>query len=125
MFKIPIPRVLAWSSDPNDPIEAEYIIEERATGVRLETIWEKLPWERKLQSIDQVVDMENRLTGITFDSHGCIYFMEDLRKLIDETGVDIAPLGPGSLKHFSMGPLTSRELWEGARRDMKLDRGPC
>ncbi|OJJ86067.1 uncharacterized protein ASPGLDRAFT_65230 [Aspergillus glaucus CBS 516.65] len=111
VFKIPVPRVLAWSSDPNNPVEAEYIIEERATG-------------RKLQSIDQVVDMENRLTGITFDSHGCIYFMEDLRTLIDETGVDIAPLGPGSLKHFSLGPLTSRELWEGARRDMKLDRGP-
>lgn len=69
MFKIRVPRVLAWSSDPNNPVEAEYIIEEKATGVKLETICEKLPWERKLQLTVQVVDVENRLTNITLNSH--------------------------------------------------------
>lgn len=26
---------------------------------------------------------------------------------------------------FSIGPLTSSELWNGARADMSLDRPPC
>ena len=51
--------------------------------------------------------------------------MEDLRSFIDEIGVYIAPLGPGPLKHFSMGPLTSRGLWKSTKKDVKLDRGPC
>lgn len=60
-----------------------------------------------------------------FESHGCIYFVDDLRSLTEEAEVDIRPAGPGSLGSFLIGPLVSRELWEGGRKDMGLDRGPC
>ncbi|BCR92704.1 uncharacterized protein ACHE_80604S [Aspergillus chevalieri] len=36
LLKIPVPRVLALSSVPNNPVEAEYIVEEKAYGTRLD-----------------------------------------------------------------------------------------
>ena len=70
--------------------------------------------------------MENKLTTITFDKHGCIYFKEDLRSLVGESeGIHTETVGSGVLERFSIGPLTTNELWTGTRRDMNLDRGPC
>lgn len=74
--------------------------------------------------VQQVVEMVKRLTSITFNSHGCIYFMEDLCSLAGEL-VEIQSLGPGPLERYSMGLLTCLSLWEGAKEDMKLDRRPC
>lgn len=50
--------------------------------------------------------------------------MEGLRSLAGES-VDIQPLDPGPLERYSMGPSTALSLWEGIKKDMKLDRGPC
>lgn len=119
--------MLSWSSDAaNNLVEAEYIIEEKAPGVRLGSVWNQWPRQLKLQLIAQVVDIENKLTTITFDKHGCIYFKEDLRSLVGEAE-DIHTQSGGSdvLERFSLGPLTTNELWSGTRRDMNLDRGPC
>lgn len=38
MFNIPVLQVLAWSSDAVNPVEAEYIITEKAPGVRLSSL---------------------------------------------------------------------------------------
>ncbi|KAE8373283.1 hypothetical protein BDV26DRAFT_297062 [Aspergillus bertholletiae] len=38
VFNIPVPRVLAWSFDAaNNPVEAEYIVTEKAPGSEAET----------------------------------------------------------------------------------------
>lgn len=118
---------MSWSCDAaSNLVEAEYIIEEKAPGVRLGSVWNLWPRELKLQLITQVVDLENRLTTITFDKHGCIYFKEDLRSLVGEAeDIHTHTVESDALKRFSIGPLTTNELWSGTRRDMKLDRGPC
>lgn len=36
---IPVPKVLAWSSDPTNPVGAEYIIMEKASGIQLFGTW--------------------------------------------------------------------------------------
>lgn len=122
-----MPRVFSWSCNASsNPVEAEYIIEEKAPGVRLGSVWHQWPREQKLQLITQVVDMENRLTQTTFDKHGCIYFKEDLRSFLGEADdLHSCPGADDHLKRFSIGPLTTNELWKGTRKDMKLDRGPC
>lgn len=85
MFDFPVPRILSWSTNSaNNSVEAEYIIEEKAPGVRLGSVWKQWPRNLKLQLITQVVDLEKRLTSITFDKHGCIYFKRDLSSLIGE-----------------------------------------
>ncbi|RAK81773.1 uncharacterized protein BO72DRAFT_482937 [Aspergillus fijiensis CBS 313.89] len=125
-FNIPTPRILAWSSDAaSTPVEAKYIIEEKAAGVRLGSVWSQWPRRTKLKLIEQVVDLENKLTTTTFPKHGCIYFKEDLRSL---TGRVEKPNDDSSadevLQRFAIGPLTSPALWNGTRGDMELDRGP-
>ncbi|KAL2368629.1 hypothetical protein RJZ57_006990, partial [Blastomyces gilchristii] len=84
IFNIPVPRILAWSSDASNPVGAEYIIEEKASGVRLGSLWNH--WSRgpKLKIITQIAQIEDVLTSISFPKHGCIYFKEDLLAL---TGV--------------------------------------
>ncbi|KAJ9322920.1 hypothetical protein DTO027B5_2962 [Paecilomyces variotii] len=126
IFNVPVPQILAWSSDTAlNPVKAEYIIEEKAPGVRLGSVWNQWPRELKLQLITQVVELENKLTSVTFDRHGCIYFKDDLRSLIgDVKEIHAANVAPGALERFTIGPMTSNELWKGARRDMPLNRGP-
>ncbi|PKY04219.1 hypothetical protein P168DRAFT_297132 [Aspergillus campestris IBT 28561] len=126
VFKVPVSRVLAWSSDAtNNPVGAEYIITEKARGTRLGSVWGEWPREAKLKLVAQIVDVENRLAAIPFPKHGCIYFKDDLRALTgrcEDIGVDTS--GAGLLGRFAIGPLTSAELWEGSREGMILDCGP-
>lgn len=127
MFIFPVPRILSWSTNSaNNSVGAEYIIEEKAPGVRLGSVWKQWPRNLKLQLITQVVDLEKRLTSITFDKHGCIYFKRDLRSLIGEAeDIHSHHVDDDALEQFSIGPLTTNELWNETRRNMKLDRGPC
>jgi hypothetical protein len=84
---------------------------------------EQWPQEIKLKLIRQVADIENTLANITFPKHGSIYFKEDLHSLTgdaEDLNVDST-----TLKCFSIGPLTTAELWNNNRKDMELDRGPC
>lgn len=113
---------MTWSSDAaTHPVEAEFIIEEKATGVRLGSVWNQLPWELKLRLITQIVDIERQLASMTFPFHGCVYFKGDLRSWTGTPEMDT----PASLHRFAIGPLTSTDLWTGSRPDMELDRGPC
>lgn len=127
VLRIPVPRVLAWSFDSaSSPVGAEYIIEEKAPGVRLGSVWNQWPRKSKLQLIAQVIDIQNTLTGVTFDMHGCIYFKDDLRALGEEpkeAGIQSATAIIPDM--FAIGPLTTGELWNGVRSGMNLDRGPC
>ncbi|KAJ5950640.1 Aminoglycoside phosphotransferase [Penicillium vulpinum] len=126
VLKLPVTRVLAWSFDAaSTPVGAEYIIEEKAPGVRLGSIWSQWPRSSKLQLITQVIDIQNILTNVTFDMHGCIYFKDDLRSLGEEPKeANIQSATTSVPDIFAIGPLTTGELWNGVRSGMDLDRGP-
>ncbi|KAF1960926.1 hypothetical protein CC80DRAFT_590240 [Byssothecium circinans] len=84
-FGIPSPRVLSWSSDARkSPVQAEYILEEKAPGVRLGALWSTLPWKSKLRILDQVVEFDQSLTSVQFEKHGCIYFKDNLLQLTNK-----------------------------------------
>lgn len=127
-FSIPIPRILSWSCDATDnPVQAEYIIEEKAPGVRLGPLWPSLEWKTKLAIVEQIVDFDCSLTSIQFQKLGCIYFKEDLQRFTGSS--DAIPLTSDRknlvLDQYAMGPLTKAELWVNGREQMNLDRGPC
>ncbi|CRG83673.1 hypothetical protein PISL3812_01028 [Talaromyces islandicus] len=123
VFGISVPRILAWSSDAaSNPVGAEYIIEEKASGVRLDSLYNICPREVNLKSIRQVADVENTLTSISFPKHGSVYFKDDLRSLTGDA--EDLNIDPTTLKCFSIGPLTTTELCNNARKDMELERGP-
>lgn len=122
-----VPRVLAWSSRSDSSVEAEYILEERASGVRLGSLWHQWPRESKLELIRQITDIENSLSSIEFSTHGCIYFKEDLPVDTKSDGRVLlnSSISRDILDRFAIGPLTTAELWKSGRGDMDLDRGPC
>ncbi|KAE8423663.1 kinase-like domain-containing protein [Aspergillus pseudocaelatus] len=130
---IPIPRVYSWSAEPSNPVGAEYIIEEKATGAPLGKLWDGLSIARRLEIVDQLVDMEKKLVAFSFPKHGCIYYESDLKprslryeRLDIQTGLSsVSSLcSKSALPVFAIGPSTNPRFWEGKRATMKLDRGP-
>ncbi|OOO13798.1 aminoglycoside phosphotransferase [Aspergillus oryzae] len=126
VFKVPVSRIFAWPADAtNNPVGAEYIIQEKVHGVRLGSLWNQWRRKAKLDLIKQVVDMEIKLTTMAFPWHSCIYYKNDLLSLTgDAKALTVDSVAPEALEHFAIGPLTSAELWTGVRKDMRLDRGP-
>lgn len=128
VFGVPVPRVLAWSCDAaNSSVKAEYIIEERMSGVRLGAVWPELSWRTKLAIVDQIVDVDSSLSAANFEEHGCLYFKEDLQRLAGHSETVHLTLNGSkiTMEKYAMGPLTRAELWRNGRDQMKTDRGPC
>ncbi|KAK2805490.1 hypothetical protein FQN51_000316 [Onygenales sp. PD_10] len=129
VVNVPIPRVFAWSCDPANPVGAEYIIEEKAAGTRLGSLWHNWPRKSKLRVIEQVCKIEHGLTTTRFTKHGCLYFKQDLpTSLKEQNGPLLVEPLPSvqstDLDRYVIGPLVSAELWSSGREDMDLDRGP-
>ncbi|KAI4667376.1 uncharacterized protein J4E79_002062 [Alternaria viburni] len=51
VLNLPVPRVLAWSATDQNPVQAEYIIMEEASGSQLHEVWQDLPLRRKCDII--------------------------------------------------------------------------
>ncbi|KAE8152193.1 kinase-like domain-containing protein [Aspergillus avenaceus] len=130
---IPIPRVYAWSSEASNPVGAEYILEEKATGQPLGKLWDTLSISGRLAIVDQIVALERKLASISFPKHGCLYYESDLNsrsanyERLDTLGgtTSISSLcRKGKLTNLAIGPSTNPRLWEGKRVSMDLERGP-
>ncbi|KAJ5068174.1 aminoglycoside phosphotransferase-related-related [Anaeramoeba ignava] len=67
---ITIPKILAFSSDPNSAFGFEYMILEKKEGVLLESIWKSLTKEQKKTVLIQIVDFLVELRKFTFDQIG-------------------------------------------------------
>ncbi|TVY82210.1 Altered inheritance of mitochondria protein, partial [Lachnellula suecica] len=122
---LPIPQILAWSADRNNPVGAEYIIEEKAPGKPLSNFWPDLaawPLERRFPLMRSIVEVEWKLASILFAKSGCIYFRKDIPG--SEALETITPMPLAFRKRFTMGPLVARELWKGEKEGMDLNRGP-
>lgn len=135
MLGIPTPRIYAYSSNSDNPVGAEYIIEERAQGKPLGSLWHEWSLEARLNLVTQLANWEMRLKSVSFQKHGCIYYRQDLEKKglriydleaeIQLSSGSMAVLDPGVTNDFVFGPLTEAGLWEDERATMNLDRGPC
>ena len=120
------PRIIAWSADCNNPVGAEYILEEKAAGKPLGGFWrdwEEWPMQVRASIIEQVVQMELFLASTTFTKSGSIYFREDIPG--SEALTMVSPQGALTLGRYTIGPLVEDRLWRGERTSMDLNRGPC
>lgn len=131
-MNLPVPRIYAYSSDQLNPVGAEYIIEEKAAGKPLGSLWYQWQTESRLDLVTQLVDFETKLTSVSFRKHGCIYYKKDLKKKgISAYDLEAKSLSSGDFtkelltEGFALGPLVEARLWEGDRATMNLDRGPC
>jgi hypothetical protein len=127
VLDIPTSRVIAWSADRENPVGAEYILEERAPGKRLGSLWYQWPIKPRMKMIEQIVDLERKLASITFTKSGCVYFKDDIpENMAGEMEVATnVPIHSSVLQRFGLGPLVSSELWRDKRAGMDMNRGPC
>ncbi|KAG9236357.1 hypothetical protein BJ875DRAFT_533605 [Amylocarpus encephaloides] len=56
----------------------QYILEEKAPGKPLGSLWYQWPMKFKLEMISQIVEIERQLTSTKFVKSGCIYFRDDI-----------------------------------------------
>jgi hypothetical protein len=120
--------VLAWSCDAiRNPVQAEYILEEKVPGVRLGAAWYNLPWASKIAIIDQVAEYDASLSAVRFERHGCVYFKQDLKRLAGHSEAIRLSSGQqtSTLEQYTIEPLIKAELWDSAREQLGTDRGPC
>lgn len=121
---LPIPDVYAWSSEPNNPVGAEYILMERIQGVPLANRWGQMNNLERYKIIDQIVDVEKKLVGLKFPVYGRLYLRDSM--LLDGTRQHALPadLDPDGL--FCIGPSCSRSVWNRRSADAHMpDAGPC
>lgn len=87
--------------------------------------------ESQKDLVAQLVELETKLSPISFQRHGCIYYMKDLEgKGLPAPDLKAESMlsGNGAMhlnSEFTLGPLTEALLWEGDRAKMALDQGPC
>ncbi len=65
---IPAPKILAFDNDP----EKGYMIQEKLSGKRLDTIWEKISREEKIQITEKIGKLLADFHKIEFDKFGLI-----------------------------------------------------
>ena len=124
---IPVPRVHAWSSEPNE-VGADFIICEKAPGRQLHHIWSQATQHEarsKLFSVSHHINsVDKKFLDNPLSSYGSIFYKKDIGTLPHE------PLWPDgrqdeASQEFVIGPMMNRDFWRGERGTMKVDRGPC
>lgn len=73
-LNIPVPRVLAWSSDKDQPIGVEYITMEKAPGEQLGKSWPSMDVSEKVNLVLQLVNIQARVCSVDFKYYGRLYY---------------------------------------------------
>ncbi|KOS42939.1 hypothetical protein ACN38_g6178 [Penicillium nordicum] len=101
---IPVPRVLSWSSDGSNVVGVEYIIMEKAPGVQLFQVWEKMSKTERPPLIRSLARLEAQLSAIRFPASGGLYLRKRTNILnCTPLDKDIDPTGS-----FCIGPSCDR-----------------
>ncbi|GAD95752.1 phosphotransferase family protein [Paecilomyces variotii No. 5] len=119
---IPAPRVLSWGCDASNDVGCEYIIMEKAKGVSLGDVWNKLARPLKNKFIQQVVDMELKLASTCLSQHGCIYYTQNLP--MEHQCKNAYGLPRDGEIEFSIGPIADPILLSEERLELDTSPGP-
>ncbi|CEJ62815.1 hypothetical protein PMG11_11302 [Penicillium brasilianum] len=112
ILQIPVPRILGWSANSENPVGSEYNFMEEAAGKQLATQWDDLTPDSKLAIMREIVAIETKLLSVSFSHYGSLYFSSDK--------VDGARVS----KRFTIGPTVERDFWKKERGTMDISRGP-
>ncbi|KAH6723680.1 kinase-like domain-containing protein [Leptodontidium sp. MPI-SDFR-AT-0119] len=124
---IPVPKVLSWSGEAENPVESEYILMEEAIGNQLGEVWDEMELHDKLKIVDDIVAIERKFLSLSFTRYGNLYFANDAFPGCEKA--EIIGEVPQSLKkevenRFVIGPVVDRGFWHRERASMGIDRGP-
>jgi hypothetical protein len=66
VLDIPVPKVLSWSGEAENPVGSEYILMEEAAGTQLSKIWLEMELRDKFKIVDDIVAIEKKLLSASF-----------------------------------------------------------
>lgn len=122
---IPVPKILAWSADPSNPVGAEYIIMQKAPGIQLFKVWDDITEVDRLNLIKGLTQLENQFAAIRFPAYGSLYFRHSISKAMERILLD-SSVDPTGL--FCVGPACG-PAWTNdispADIQPDIDAGPC
>jgi hypothetical protein len=101
-----VPKVLEWSSDSLNPVGAEYIILEKASGAQLFNTWGTMTYSDRFELVQRITELEGELASIRFPASGSLYLRDSLAK--DETQFNLSHDADPSQK-FCIGPSCERQ----------------
>lgn len=118
--KVPVPKLLAWNADASNPVGAEYVVTERATGCQLTEKWDEMDEEGHVELVKNLCRLEGELAAIAFPAYGSLYLQESM-----DDGDKYEPLAPelDPFGRFCIGPSCRRDETESVQA--RFDQGPC
>ncbi|KZT04790.1 uncharacterized protein LAESUDRAFT_727647 [Laetiporus sulphureus 93-53] len=115
---IPVAKVFAVQTDPRNPVNARYTLQERIFGRSLLDIWHTLTAPQRTAVISQIAQIESKLHQTRFPAIG------SLRKQADGE-ISVGPLGLSCTHAYHLrrdrGPWTSSMDWLRAYTVAELD----
>ncbi|KAM5464249.1 hypothetical protein MauCBS54593_007068 [Microsporum audouinii] len=119
----PAPKILSWSSGIDNPVGAEYVIMEKIPGVQLETLWNQLDVEVKVNLVKEIAGYQRDWTLTSFSQYGGIYYKKDI---FNATSLTYTNKNGEQITddRFAVGPSTSRQNIDDGRAGINFDRGP-
>ncbi|KAK2735061.1 hypothetical protein FQN57_001341 [Myotisia sp. PD_48] len=121
--KIPVPKVLAWDSDPSNNVGSEYILMEKAPGIQGYKVWPDMKGADNIDLVQDLVNLEKQLASISFPMFGSLF----LRKTIGDDYSRYQPLSQDidPTQSYCIGPSVDR-FWDSPLRNqcMQFNKGP-
>ncbi|KAG9234943.1 kinase-like domain-containing protein [Amylocarpus encephaloides] len=101
--KIPVPKILDWSDDGNNPIGTEYIIMEHVPGVQLHDKWPSMTPRQHMLCVQKVASMVTEMVKLPFPAYGSLYFAD--APIDPKTKIEFA-------EGFCIGPHCGTQYWD-------------
>lgn len=125
---IPVPKVLGYSSNPDNPVGSEYIIMEKIHhGNPIGDSWYTFSDKERLKVLMGLVQLEAKLLAIDLPASGGLYYSCDLPPEMNRVGIPSLQdsdftAGRGDI---CVGPVSSLKWWYGERALLhNINRGP-
>ncbi|KIK64973.1 hypothetical protein GYMLUDRAFT_980222 [Collybiopsis luxurians FD-317 M1] len=85
---IPVPRVLAWCADASStPVQSEYIVMERASGIELGRVWDQLSSDQRDGVVRKLVTIKKLMMNPFFKPTGVSFTAVTLTLLLHTIGL--------------------------------------
>ncbi|KAE8313775.1 hypothetical protein BDV41DRAFT_564168 [Aspergillus transmontanensis] len=82
---VPVPNVIAWSSDASNPIGSEYILMEKARGRQLVEVWGDMDQLQRFKFIKNLARLESQLASLESPGYGNLYMRPSAPQLLGES----------------------------------------
>ncbi|KAM5444027.1 Phosphotransferase enzyme [Microsporum ferrugineum] len=117
---IPVPKVLSWSSHALNPVGAEYIIMDKASGCSLAQVWPRLKNDEKRDIVQAIVSFDVKIRNSPLGGFGSLYYPRDIPSEIKH----LPAFKSKDCGRWVLGPTTDRRFFDDGKGELSIDRGP-